>query len=286
MKKTILLAIVCAGFTAPLLADSTNVLSDEKSRVSYAIGLRIGTGWKQNGIDVDDTLVLRGLQDAQSGAAPLLTDDEVKNTLTQFQKTMQAKAMAMRAEAGLKNKAEGEAFLTTNKNNPGVITLPDGLQYKVLTDGSGPTPTVASTVTVNYRGTFINGTEFDSSARAGHPVTFPVTGVIKGWTEALQLMKTGSKWQLYVPANLAYGEQGNRAIPGNSVLIFDVELLSVEAPKAPPVSPAVQNPPLTSDIIKVPSAEELKKGAKIEVIKPEDVQKAQAASQGATNTPK
>jgi FKBP-type peptidyl-prolyl cis-trans isomerase len=285
MKKTILLAIVCAGFTAPLLADNTNVLSDEKSRVSYAIGLRIGTGWKQNGIDVDNTLVLRGLQDAQSGAVPLLTDEEVKNTLTQFQKTMQAKAMALRAEAGLKNKAEGEAFLTTNKNNPGVITLPDGLQYKVLTTGNGPTPDVSSTVTVNYRGTFINGTEFDSSAKTGHPVTFPVTGVIKGWTEALQKMNVGSKWQLYVPANLAYGEQGNRAIPGNSVLIFDVELLSIQAPKAPPVSPAVQNPPLTSDIIKVPSAAEMNKGAKIEVIKQEDVQKAQAASQGSTNTP-
>ena len=285
MKNTILLAMVCAGLTGPLLADTTNVLSDEKSRVSYAIGLRIGAGWKQNGIDVDDSLVLRGLQDAQSGAAPLLTDDEVKTTLTQFQKTMQQKAMALRAEQGLKNKTEGEAFLTTNKNNPGVITLPDGLQYKVLTDGNGPIPTSSSTVTVNYRGTFINGTEFDSSAKAGHPVTFPVTGVIKGWTEALQLMKTGSKWQLYVPANLAYGEQGNRAIPGNSVLIFDVELLSVAAPKAPPVNPTAQNPPLTSDIIKVPSAEELKKGAKIEVIKPEDAQKAQAAGQGSTNTP-
>jgi len=285
MKKTILLAVVLAGLALPLLADNTNVLSDEKSRVSYAIGLRIGTGWKQNGIDVDDTIMLRGLQDAQSGAVPLMTDDEVKNTLTQFQKTMQAKAMALRAEAGLKNKAEGEAFLTTNKNNPGVITLPDGLQYKVLTDGDGPIPTSASTVTVNYRGAFINGTEFDSSAKAGHPVTFPVTGVIKGWTEALQLMKAGSKWQLYVPANLAYGEQGNRAIPGNSVLIFDVELLSVQAPKPAPVSPAVQSTPLTSDIIKVPSAAELSKGAKIEVIKNEDVQKAQAASQGSTNTP-
>jgi len=284
MKKTILLAVVvCAGLTAPLLADSTNVLSDEKSKVSYAIGLRIGTGWKQNGIDVDDTLVLRGLQDAQSGATPLLSDDEVKTTLTQFQKTMQQKAMALRAEQGLKNKTEGEAFLATNKNNPGVITLPDGLQYKVIKDGDGPIPTSTSTVTVNYRGTFINGTEFDSSAKTGHPVTFPVTGVIKGWTEALQLMKTGAKWQLYVPSTLGYGEQGNRAIPGNSVLVFDVELLSIQAPKPAPLNPTSQNPPLTSDIIKVPSADELKKGAKIEVIKPEDVQKAQAA--GSTNTP-
>ncbi len=284
MKKTILLAIACAGFAAPLLADNTNILSDEKSKVSYAIGLRIGTGWKQNGIDVDYNLVLQGLKDAQAGGATLLSQTEVMDTLNTFSKTMQAKQQAMRAEAGLKNKAEGEAFLATNKNNPGVITLPDGLQYKVLTAGNGPTPTVANTVTVNYRGTFINGTEFDSSAKAGHPVSFPVTGVIKGWTEALQLMKVGSKWQLYVPSALAYGEQGNRAIPGNSVLVFDVELLAIQEPKPAPVAPAVQNPPLTSDIIKVPSAEELKKGAKIEVIKPEDVQKAQA--QATNSTPK
>ncbi len=284
MKKTILLAIACAGFAAPLLADNTNMLSDEKSKVSYAIGLRIGTGWKQNGIDVDYNLVLQGLKDAQAGGATLLSQTEVMDTLNTFSKTMQAKQQAIRAEAGLKNKSEGEAFLATNKNNPGVITLPDGLQYKVLTAGNGPTPTVANTVTVNYRGTFINGTEFDSSAKAGHPVSFPVTGVIKGWTEALQLMKVGSKWQLYVPSALAYGDQGNRAIPGNSVLVFDVELLGIQEPKPAPVAPAVQNPPLTSDIIKVPSAEELKKGAKIEVIKPEDVQKAQA--QATNSTPK
>ena len=282
MKKTILLAILCAGFTAPLLAVDTNVLTDEKARVSYAIGLRIGSGWKQNNIDVDSDIVLRGLKDAQNtNATPLMTTAEVTETLNTFSKTMQAKQQALRAEAAMKNKSEGEAFLATNKNNPGVITLPDGLQYKVLTAGDGPIPTSANTVTVNYRGTFINGTEFDSSAKTGHPVSFPVTGVIKGWTEALQLMKVGSKWQLYVPSNLAYGEQGNRAIPGNSVLIFDVELLSIQEPKAAPTSPTAQNPPLTSDIIKVPSAEGLKKGEKIEVIKPEDVQKAQAATNAA-----
>lgn len=284
MKKTILLAVVSAGLTAPLWADDTNVLSDEKSRVSYAIGLRIGTGWKQNGVDVDDDIVVRGLKDAQSGKTPLLTPAQVTETLQNFSKTMAAKQQALRAETAAKNKAEGEMFLATNKTNPGVITLEDGLQYKVINTGTGPKPTAADKVTVNYRGTFINGEEFDSSAKSGHPANFPVMGVIKGWTEALQLMNVGSKWQLYVPAKLAYGEQGNRGVPGNSVLIFDVELLGIDAPKpapAPMAPPAAPNPPLTSDIIKVPSAEELKKGAKIEVIKQEDLQKAQAAS--ATN---
>ena len=282
MKKTILLAAVLAGLVAPALADDTNILSDEKAKVSYAIGLRIGTGWKQNNIEVDNNLVLRGLTDAMSGTTPLMTQAEVMETLNQFSKTMQAKAQALRAEQSVKNKAEGEAFLATNANNPGIITLTNGLEYKVITQGDGPIPSPSDTVTVNYRGTFINGTEFDSSAKAGHPAQFPVLGVIKGWTEALQLMKVGSKWQLYVPANLAYGAQGNHAIPPDSTLIFDIELLGIQAPKPAP-APPTQNPPLTSDIIKVPSAEELKKGAKIEVIKPEDVQKAQAQAQ--TNTP-
>jgi len=218
MKKTILLAIACIGFAAPLLADGTNVLSDERSRVSYAIGMRIGAGWKQNGIDVDTSVVLRGLNDALSGAAPLLSQPEVQQTLDNYSKTMQAKQMALRAEAGLKNKVEGEAFLATNKNNPGVITLADGLQYKIVKDADGPMPKVTDTVTFNYRGTFINGTEFDSSTRVGHPVTLPVTGVIPGWTEALQQMKVGSKWQLFIPSSLGYGEQGKGPIPGNTVL--------------------------------------------------------------------
>jgi FKBP-type peptidyl-prolyl cis-trans isomerase FklB len=282
MKKTILLAVVLAGLVAPLMAQDTNILTDEKARVSYAIGLRIGTQLKQGHAEVDTNLFMRGLNDAISGGAALMSQAEVQETMAQFSKMMQAKQKALMAEEGLKNKAEGEAFLTTNKNNPGVVTLPDGLQYKVIKEGDGPLPNAASTVTVNYKGSFISGTEFDSSARQGHPATFPVMGVIRGWTQALQLMKVGSKWELYVPADLGYGPMGKGPIPPNTVLIFDVELLQIQAARPRAMAPP-QNTPLTSDIIKVPSAEELKKGAKIEVIKPEDVQKAQA--QGQTNTP-
>lgn len=295
------LAAVLAGFAAPLLADTTTVaaptlapasipvvsvptngvLADENARFSYAYGLRLGGNLKQSGFDLDDTMFLRGIKDAQTtNAIPLLNTQELNEVLNQLTKKMQAKQMALRAEQAAKNKAAGEAFLATNKNNPGVITLPSGLQYKVLTDGDGPIPAATNSVKVNYRGTLVDGTEFDSSAKAGHPLSIAVNGVIKGWTEALQLMKVGSKWQLYVPSSLAYGERGYHGIAPNSALIFDIELLEILPPKTPAAAPARGAPsaPLTSDIIKVPSAEELKKGAQIEYIKPEDVQKAQAAA--------
>jgi FKBP-type peptidyl-prolyl cis-trans isomerase len=301
MKKTMFLAAVLAGFAAPLLADTTTVaaptlapasipvvsvptngvLADENARFSYAYGLRLGGNLKQSGFDLDDTMFLRGIKDAQTtNAIPLLNTQELNEVLNQLTKKMQAKQMALRAEQAAKNKAAGEAFLATNKNNPGVITLPSGLQYKVLTDGDGPIPAATNSVKVNYRGTLVDGTEFDSSAKAGHPLSIAVNGVIKGWTEALQLMKVGSKWQLYVPSSLAYGERGYHGIAPNSALIFDIELLEILPPKTPAAAPARGAPsaPLTSDIIKVPSAEELKKGAQIEYIKPEDVQKAQAAA--------
>jgi FKBP-type peptidyl-prolyl cis-trans isomerase FklB len=266
MKKTILTALFCLSAAAPLLADGTNVLSDEKSRVSYAIGMNVGHSFQAQGIDIDNDVFLRGVKDEQSGGATLLSQEEMRAVLTDFQKTFAAKLQ-------LKNKTEGAAFLAANKNNPGVVTLPDGLQYKVITEGTGAMPTPNDTVSVNYRGTFINGTEFDSSYKHGQPAQFPVTGVIHGWTEALLQMKAGSKWQLFVPADLAYGERGRPGIPPDSTLIFDVELLSIQ-PLAPPVS----TPPLTSDIIKVPSKAEMDKGAKIETIKPEDIQKYQSQS--------
>jgi FKBP-type peptidyl-prolyl cis-trans isomerase len=164
--------------------------------------------------------------------------------------------------------------MATNKNNSGVVTLPDGLQYKVITNGTGAMPVSTDIVTVNYRGTLLDGTEFDSSFKRGQPARFPVNGVIPGWTEALLKMKVGSRWQLFLPPELAYGEQGPPGIPPNAVLIFDVELLSTQNPPPPPPATS-SNQPLTSDIIKVPSAEELKKGAKIEVIKAEDLKKTQ-----------
>lgn len=252
----------------------TNVFSGEKARISYAIGMTMGHNFQAQGVEVDIDMLVRGLKDTQSGGTTLLTPQEMHETLTEYQKSLAAKQQKMREEAAAKNKTEGEAFLATNKTKPGIVTLPDGLQYKIITDGSGATPGMNDTVTVNYRGTFIDGKEFDSSAKTGHPAQFTVGSVIHGWTEALTQMKVGSKWQLFVPSELAYGERGRSNILPNTVLIFEVELLSTEhqSPPAPPVS---TNTPLTSDIIKVPSLEEMKKGAKIEVIKPEDAAKLQ-----------
>ena len=272
----------CLGMAAPLFADGTNQLADEKSRVSYAIGMMTGGQWKAQDIDFDPEIYARGIKDALTGGPTLLTQDEAKQTIDTFKKEFTAKQQQKRLELTAKNKTEGEAFLTTNKINAGIkllsITLPDGktseLQYLVLTNGTGAVPAASDTVSVNYRGTLLDGTEFDSSYKRGQPASFPVGGVIRGWTEALKTMPVGSKWKLFIPSELAYGEQGNRGIPPNSTLIFEVELLGIQAPTPPPVTTPVA--PLTSDIIKVPSAEELKKGAKIETIKPEDVQKYQS----------
>jgi FKBP-type peptidyl-prolyl cis-trans isomerase FklB len=194
-------------------------------------------------------------------------------TIDAFSKELGAKQQQKQMELAAKNKTEGDAFLAANKNQPGVQTLPDGLQYLVITNGTGEIPTAGDTVTVNYRGTLIDGTEFDSSYKRGQPATFPVGGVIRGWTEALQKMNAGSKWKLFVPSDLAYGPQGRPGIAPNAVLIFEVELLAVQHP----TPPSAANSPLTSDIIKVPSAEEMKKGAQIETIKAEDVPKLQQA---------
>jgi FKBP-type peptidyl-prolyl cis-trans isomerase len=255
---------------------STNVFSDDKARDSYAVGMMFGSRWKQQGIEVDYNWLVRGLKDAQAGGPTLMTEQEMGSTLNQFQKGIGAKQEKKRQEIAEKNKRDGEAFLAANKTKPGVVTLTDGLQYKVITNGGGPTPGSNDFVTVNYRGTFIDGREFDSSAKAGHPIQFGVGNVVHGWTEALTQMKVGSKWQLFVPAGLAYGERGRPGIEPNSVLIFEIELISAEHQPTPaPSASSGQTVPLTSDIIKVPSQEEMKKGAKIEVIKPEDAAKLQ-----------
>jgi FKBP-type peptidyl-prolyl cis-trans isomerase FklB len=279
MKTIILGAILSLSSIAPSFADGTNAFGDDKAKDSYAIGMMLGHNWQQQGVDVDLNWVARGLKDGQAGSSTLMTPQDVQNTLKEFQQAMVAKHAQMQAEQGSKNKTDGAAFLAANKSKPGVVTLPDGLQYKVITDGTGVTPTPNSVVTVNYRGTFIDGTEFDSSYKRGQPAQFPIMGVIHGWTEALLQMKVGSKWQLFIPSDLAYGEQGRPPIPPNSVLVFEVELVSAQAQNQPPVSSVSPIQPLTSDIIKVPSAAEMKNGAKIEVIKPEDVQKMQAQAQ-------
>ncbi|PYL58284.1 MAG: hypothetical protein DMF30_03190 [Verrucomicrobia bacterium] len=204
--------------------DKSTPLKDSKDKVSYSIGLNIGFNLKKQNVSINpDTFVL-GLKDALAGK-PQMTDEQVKETMTAFEKEMIDKQKA----AGVKNGAEGEKFLAENKKKEGVKTTASGLQYKVVKEGTGAQPKEKDTVMANYRGTLIDGTEFDSSYKRGQPATFPVSGVIKGWTEALQMMKVGSKYQLFIPAKLAYGERAiGPDIGPNSTLIFEVELLDVK----------------------------------------------------------
>ena len=193
------------------------------------IGSGLGANLKKQSVEVDSTLVSQGLKDAMSGGKTRLTEEEAQAVLKEVQTEVQKEQQAKMKEAADKNKGEGEAFLAANKSKDGVVTLPSGLQYKILTAGTGPKPTASDSVKCNYRGTLINGTEFDSSYKRGQPATFAVGQVIKAWTEALQLMPVGSKWQLFVPSSLAYGERGAGAEIGpNATLIFEVELLSIE----------------------------------------------------------
>ncbi len=213
-------------------------LSTEKEKFSYALGMRMGGSLKKQDVPVDPAILARGVKDAVSGGKTLLTEEEAQAALTAMQNEMRQKQQAKMQEAGAADKKEGEAFLAANKGKEGVVTLPSGLQYKILQEGTGPKPTATDSVVCNYRGTLIDGKEFDSSYKRGQPATFPVNGVIKGWTEALQLMPVGSKWQLFIPPDLAYGERGaGPDIGPDSTLIFEVELLSIQA-KNPEKAPA------------------------------------------------
>ena len=221
-----------AGPAAKSAASGALALKTEKDKASYALGMNIGKGMRRQSLDIDPAIVGRGLKDAFTDSKTLLSDDEMRATLAALQADMNGKLQAKRQQEGDAAQKEGEAFLAGNKSKPGVVTLPSGLQYKILTTGNGPKPAATDSVVCHYRGTFINGKEFDSSYKHGQPLTFPVNGVIKGWTEALQLMPAGSKWQLFIPSNLAYGEQGYGAdIPPNSTLIFEVELISIGGKK-------------------------------------------------------
>jgi len=214
-------------------------LKNQKDKVSYAIGLDIGGTLKRQLIDVNEGLLTNGIKDGLSGAKPLMTDEQVKQVMSAFQKEMMEKQVAARKATGEKNKEEGQKFLDENKKKEGWKTTASGLQYKVVKEGSGTSPKETDTVKVNYRGTLLDGTEFDSSYKRGQAATFPVNRVIKGWTEALQLMKPGSKYELVIPAELAYGERGAGAeIGSNATLRFDVELLEIEANKGPSPKPA------------------------------------------------
>ena len=227
--------LLASGCTAEDKAGANPELTTLKDKVSYSIGLNIGKDFKQQDIDVDPNLLARGIKDAVSGAKPLLTEEQMQETITAFRKEMVAKHEAKTKEEADKNKKESEEFLAANAKKEGVVTLPSGLQYKVIKEGTGPKPKPGDTVTVNYEGKLINGTVFDSSYKRGEPATFPVTGVIPGWTEALQLMKEGAKYELFIPPSLAYGERGaGNAIGPNTTLIFEVELLSIKDSAAHP----------------------------------------------------
>jgi FKBP-type peptidyl-prolyl cis-trans isomerase len=216
------------------------VFKTDKEKESYAIGMNIGNSIHRDGVDVDPNILARGLKDALTGGKTALTDDEAKAAMTNLQARVnkqRAEKAQLAAEAAKKvgeaNKVAGDAFLAENKTKDGVVTLPSGLQYKILTAGTGPKPTATDTVVCNYRGTLLDNTEFDSSYKRNQPLTIPVSGVIKGWTEALQLMPVGSKWQLFIPSDLAYGPQAKGPIAPNSTLIFEVELLSIQEKKEP-----------------------------------------------------
>jgi FKBP-type peptidyl-prolyl cis-trans isomerase len=229
MAKHWTVVLEVALLTLAAGAQGTSAFKTPQEKFSYALGMQIGNGFRKQALDVDPASAGKGLADAFSGGKTLLTEDEMRAVLTSAQeeyKKKQAAARAEKAQAALK---EGEAFLAANKSKEGVITLPSGLQYKILKAGTGEKPDLDDTVVCNYRGTFIDGTEFDSSAKHEAPGTFPLKGVIRGWKEALHLMPVGSKWQLFVPSYLAYGENGaGQLVPPNSTLIFEVELLSIQ----------------------------------------------------------
>ena len=207
----------------------SSAFKTDKDKQSYAIGENIGHSLKSDGLDVDPNIVAQGLKDAMTGAKSQMSDAEMQDAMSKLRAQVIAHKQEEMQRAGEANKKAGEQFLAANKAKEGVVTLPTGLQYKVLKEGTGPKPAASDTVVCNYRGTLIDGTEFDSSYKRGEPATFSVNQVIKGWTEALQLMPVGSKWQLYIPPDLAYGSNGaGNAIGPDSTLVFEVELLSIK----------------------------------------------------------
>jgi FKBP-type peptidyl-prolyl cis-trans isomerase FklB len=232
--KSLIIAFVTVLLAAPLFAQEKVSLKDAKDKVSYSIGLNIGFNLSKQKVPVNPDALSAGIKDALAGK-PQMTEAEVKDTMAAFEKDMTEKQKA----AGEQNAADGVKYLEANKKKEGVKTTASGLQYKSLKEGSGPQPKATDTVTVNYRGTLTDGTEFDSSYKRNEPATFPLNGVIKGWTEGLQLMKKGSKYQFVIPAALAYGERSPGAgIPPNSVLVFEVELLEVKSGGEPAPSPS------------------------------------------------
>lgn len=232
-----------AAAPAESTAGQAPAFKTQKDKVSYAIGMEMGKGVKVQGIEVDPAIMMQGLKDALSGGKSQMSEEELRQVMTALQQEIRQKQMQAQEAAAAENKTKGDAFLAENAKKDGVVALPDGLQYKILTTGQGKKPAETDTVLCNYKGTFLDGTEFDSSAKVGKPVPFEVKNVIPGFREVLQLMPVGSKWQVFVPSNLAYGERGAGGVIGpNATLIFEVELVSIQdtppAPSAKPTPPA------------------------------------------------
>ncbi len=232
-KKLLVVGLISSALVVGCKKDEQKetavALTTLEQKVNYAIAQNMAENFKNGGLTIDVDAFAQGLKDVRDGVTLRLTEEEMQTAMQEFQE----QAMAKRAEEQQKisdaNLAEGQAFLAANKDKEGVITTESGLQYRIITEGSGVKPTAEDSVTVHYSGKLLDGTEFDSSYVRQEPVTFPVGGVIAGWTEALQLMPQGSKWELYIPSDLAYGPGGNGPIPPNSVLTFEVELLEIKA---------------------------------------------------------
>ena len=236
--KLPLIAAIGLGLTLGITgfaADDAALIKTPKGKMSYAVGLEMGRNITNYLVEVDPEALAAGVRDAVSKKKALITDQEAIQGMNEFRGQMQAKRAETQKmmqeknkEAGEKNKKEAEAFLAENKTKQNIKTTSDGLQYRILTQGKGKVPGSNDTVIAHYRGTLINGTEFDSSYKRGEPMDFAVTRVIKGWTEALLMMPVGSKWQLFIPPDLAYGEGGRPGIPPNSALLFDIELIGIK----------------------------------------------------------
>ncbi len=239
MKSAIIITIAMSFAITAFAEDKPAQFKDQKDKFSYAIGLNIGMNFKRSNVDTNPDMITAGIKDAIAGK-PQLTTDQVKDTMVAFEKDMQQK----QADASKKNEADSDKFLAANKSKEGVKTTASGLQYKVLKEGNGVQPKGTDTVTVNYRGTLVDGTEFDSSYKRGQPATFPLGGVIKGWTEGLQLMKVGGKYQFFIPPGLAYGDHApTPQIPPGSTLIFEIELMNVQpGNQFVPTSPSPATP--------------------------------------------
>ena len=233
MLKTFPAVIGALALTFSVAAAADSSLKTDKDKASYSIGINLGSQLAQSKDELNLDKIILGLNDAFDGKSPKISMDEMRKVMTAFQQKLAAKAQAEKASIANSNKKTGADFLASNKKNKGVKTTKSGLQYKVITSGKGATPKATDTVVTHYRGTLINGKVFDSSYKRGTPATFPVNGVIKGWTEALQMMKVGDKWKLYIPSDLAYGERGaGKSIGPNETLIFDIELLEIKDDKA------------------------------------------------------